>query len=139
MYPPFYYILLAADLHLGIQILHQCSAGRSAMISTLRDNIQIIFDSYNHIQPPSIWSRDRKSRNMTQFRKLLSFNPDPTQINDDSPLKADTYPPLMYAGLIKHTSNAFRHPALIKVSTLRSSDLYNTSNCIIDWTPCIVW
>lgn len=91
------------------------------MVSVVQTNISIIFNSYDHTIPPSAWTQERSSRDMSVFRSLLTFQPaDPNQSDKrDSTLKADTYPPLIYPGLVKHKSTAFRHPALIKVRYFR--------------------
>lgn len=98
-----------------MKILKQSSQGRSAMVSTVQANVGIIFNSYEGIDF-NAWTQNRSSRDMTMFRRLLSFEPDPSQDKSDSPLKADVHPPLIYPGLLKRKSGAFCNVALFKVS-----------------------
>lgn len=77
------------------------------MISTLRDSVDIIFNSYSHV-PHGAW-KEKTTRDLDTFRKLLSFNP------QAGLMKADEFPPLIYAGLVKEEGTIFRHEALIKV------------------------
>lgn len=86
------------------------------MVKTVKENLELIFSSYSGI-PRGAWN-DKKSRDLTMFRRLLSFKP-----NADS-MKADTFPPLIYAGLVKEEGTMFRHEALPKVRLNHSVNYY---------------
>ncbi|KAF5376302.1 hypothetical protein D9615_008480 [Tricholomella constricta] len=81
------------------------SGGRSALVTMVLTNVDLIFNAYSQI-PLAAWKAgDRKD---PMFRRLLCW--------DDELLKPATYPPLIYTDLKKSPANIFCHPALIKIA-----------------------